>query len=181
MVPGCGLTSAPGSPRGRIPIATCRQNSCQDLPPHPQKHSFLVSGIQMLKSSIHSCTRTILKNFIAQPILKTNNCRPAGSLCIRSKHYLSDNRQKYSKLCFRGHPFHLSHFLSAKGCLTSSSYSTLDRWKMPEKKPFERLPRNVVPENYDIQLQPDLGAFTFEGLLKIDVEVRINSCHCCSI
>lgn len=47
---------------------------------------------------------------------------------------------------------------------------------MPEeKKPFERLPTQVVPRNYKLELTPDLKEFTFNGKLEITVEVRI----CC--
>ena len=44
---------------------------------------------------------------------------------------------------------------------------------MPDKKPFERLPANVVPSNYAITLKPDLKAFTFEGSEVISVKVGI--------
>ncbi len=43
---------------------------------------------------------------------------------------------------------------------------------MPEKKSFERLPKEVVPVNYVLQLQPDLDTFTFEGQEEISLEVR---------
>lgn len=43
--------------------------------------------------------------------------------------------------------------------------------KMPESKKFERLPKDVVPTNYKLRLQPDLTAFTFAGSEEIDVEV----------
>ena len=40
-----------------------------------------------------------------------------------------------------------------------------------EKKPFERLPVDVVPVNYKLELTPDLTAFTFQGQLEITVQV----------
>ena len=43
--------------------------------------------------------------------------------------------------------------------------------KDAEKKPFERLPTNVLPSNYKIELTPDLQKFTFLGKLEITVEV----------
>lgn len=43
--------------------------------------------------------------------------------------------------------------------------------KDAEKKPFERLPNNVLPTNYKIELTPDLEKFTFLGKLEITVEV----------
>lgn len=42
--------------------------------------------------------------------------------------------------------------------------------KMPAKQ-FERLPKNVVPKHYTMQLQPDLASFTFKGEQTIDVSV----------
>ncbi|KAK3736507.1 hypothetical protein QZH41_009395, partial [Actinostola sp. cb2023] len=40
-----------------------------------------------------------------------------------------------------------------------------------ERKPFERLPSNVVPRNYNLTLQPALKEFIFSGNEVIDVEV----------
>jgi hypothetical protein len=40
-----------------------------------------------------------------------------------------------------------------------------------DKKPFERLPTNVVPRNYKVELTPDLKAFTFKGVLDVTAEV----------
>ena len=42
-------------------------------------------------------------------------------------------------------------------------------------KPFERLPVDVLPRNYRLQLKPDLNAFTFQGSLDITVEVAVRS------
>ncbi|XP_059468459.1 puromycin-sensitive aminopeptidase isoform X2 [Neocloeon triangulifer] len=50
--------------------------------------------------------------------------------------------------------------------ISARSYST-----MAEKKPFERLPKVVRPKHYDLFLQPDLQAFTFNGNTKISVQV----------
>lgn len=40
------------------------------------------------------------------------------------------------------------------------------------EKPFKRLPVDVLPCNYRLELKPDLTAFTFEGVLKITTEVE---------
>jgi hypothetical protein len=42
---------------------------------------------------------------------------------------------------------------------------------MPESKPFERLPKSVVPKHYDLQIKPDLKLFIFEGQETVKVEV----------
>jgi hypothetical protein len=38
---------------------------------------------------------------------------------------------------------------------------------------FERLPKTVIPVNYDLELEPDLKNFTFKGRAIIDVDVKI--------
>ena len=42
---------------------------------------------------------------------------------------------------------------------------------MPEKKPFSRLPTNVVPSNYKLTLEPNLADFTFKGSEDITIQV----------
>lgn len=44
---------------------------------------------------------------------------------------------------------------------------------MPESKPFERLPKTVVPKHYDLLLKPDLKSFVFEG--KVTVQIQVNA------
>ena len=44
---------------------------------------------------------------------------------------------------------------------------------LTEKKPFERLPVDVVPINYKLELQPDLDTFKFRGKLEITVQVML--------
>ena len=43
--------------------------------------------------------------------------------------------------------------------------------KMPDRKPFSRLQKDVIPKNYAIQLKPDLSKLTFEGQQAITVQV----------
>ena len=45
-----------------------------------------------------------------------------------------------------------------------------------EKKPFERLPTNVLPINYKVELRPDLKTFTFKGDLEITAKVLESVC-----
>ena len=40
------------------------------------------------------------------------------------------------------------------------------------EKPFKRLPVDVLPRNYRLELKPDLTAFTFQGTLEITTEVE---------
>ncbi len=49
------------------------------------------------------------------------------------------------------------------------------------KKPFERLPTDVLPRNYKLELKPDLKLFTFEGKLEITTEVGTGRVLGCSI
>ena len=53
-----------------------------------------------------------------------------------------------------------------------SSVATSEGDTMPEKKPFERLPKDVVPTNYNIRLKPNLKTFTFDGYEQIDIQVN---------
>lgn len=48
---------------------------------------------------------------------------------------------------------------------------------MPEKKPFERLPADVIPINYGLSLKPDFIVFTFEGKLEARVKVENATSH----
>ena len=38
-------------------------------------------------------------------------------------------------------------------------------------KQFERLPTDVLPVNYKMEIQPDLSTFTFKGKLEITAKV----------
>lgn len=59
----------------------------------------------------------------------------------------------------------ISHKISS-----SLNYST--SVKAATMKPtFERLPKNVTPSHYELQLQPDLINFTFAGSLKTSIKV----------
>lgn len=43
------------------------------------------------------------------------------------------------------------------------------------KIPFERLPSAVVPKHYNLELKPDLLAFTFSGNVSIEIQVKIKN------
>lgn len=45
--------------------------------------------------------------------------------------------------------------------------------KMPEVKPFQRLPDNVKPKHYKLSLVPDLKSFIFRGDVSIQIEVGL--------
>jgi len=41
----------------------------------------------------------------------------------------------------------------------------------PQKKPFSRLPTDVIPKNYDLWLKPCMKEFVFDGKQAIQVQV----------
>jgi len=57
-------------------------------------------------------------------------------------------------------------------CFTFRTTYSFGRIKMPDKKPFNRLPKCVVPCNYALRLKPDLQKFTFEGHQDISVQTN---------
>ena len=129
----------------------------------------------MLKSVLQKCIGFTTRGGISKPTLKLENIRLASIFSVRNTHYLSDNWGLSCRHCYHKRYLLSLDLIPAKGCVTRSNYSTIPAWKMPDKKPFERLPQNVVPDNYAIELQPDLAAFTFQGSMEVSLEV----CHWC--
>lgn len=112
-------------------------------------------------------------------IVKNNN---HNNNYVLSKGYKTNNApDKLSKIrvssvytyTFRSYFPFANH--SSKRLFTVSTFncalSDLKKAKMPEKKPFERLPKTVVPKHYALELKPDLEKFTFAGKTSIDLEV----------
>ena len=80
-------------------------------------------------------------------------------------------------------------------CLTKKHYfkrtitrfiSIITMGDKSDKKPFERLPNNVVPKNYALTLTPNLKDFTFLGEEVVELEVcryfiQINNRSCYTI
>lgn len=68
----------------------------------------------------------------------------------------------------RSRPIYRHSYIFRKSFIVTSR-------SMSEKKPFERLPKDVVPENYVLELQPHLSNFTFDGKQEIAIEVNYRS------
>jgi len=99
------------------------------------------------------------------------------SVFARKVRYFSLNRRTPFCRPVFGLEFTTARFqLSSKKSRFSSVLSSCRRnfsTNMATKEPFQRLPTNVIPENYDISLKPNLKAFTFEGSESISVKVRV--------
>lgn len=65
------------------------------------------------------------------------------------------------------------------GRLASVHFSeyTATKVRMPESKPFERLPDFAKPKHYSLSLRPDLKSFEFSGDVNVEVEVGPNICR----
>ena len=63
----------------------------------------------------------------------------------------------------------------------STHVAKFNRWLVimsEEKRFFQRLPKDVLPVNYRLELCPDLNAFVFEGKLTFTVDRVIKKkCH----
>lgn len=57
-------------------------------------------------------------------------------------------------------------------CLLCHSHAYQLSGAIGQKRPFQRLPTNVVPKHYDILLWPDLVKFTFSGQEVIEIVIR---------
>lgn len=59
----------------------------------------------------------------------------------------------------------------AVSCRRLASSNLAVNIKMPDKKPFQRLSKTVLPKHYDLFLKPNLKEFTFEGKETVKVVV----------
>lgn len=86
-----------------------------------------------------------------------------------------DLRPIYSVAVSLGRPTRVSHYCYRNNNNISkreqSSFNKESKVKMPEAKPFERLPTNVKPIHYNLTIKPDLKKCTFQGEVSIKIEV----------
>ncbi|XP_021928261.1 puromycin-sensitive aminopeptidase isoform X3 [Zootermopsis nevadensis] len=65
-----------------------------------------------------------------------------------------------------------SQFLPESEFLQHRAKFCIHSLTMPVSKPFERLPKSVIPKHYNLKLKPDLKTFVFEGQETVKVEVN---------
>lgn len=68
---------------------------------------------------------------------------------------------------FKKNPYFADHYTPRNLQTSVADF----KYRMPERKPFEKLPKDVIPVNYCLRLQPDLVACTFDGQEQISVKV----------
>lgn len=56
-------------------------------------------------------------------------------------------------------------------CTVSSDKREKKPTKMSKKVAFKRLPANIVPKHYVLELKPDLQKFTFAGKTSVKIQV----------
>ncbi|XP_001599897.2 puromycin-sensitive aminopeptidase isoform X2 [Nasonia vitripennis] len=92
-------------------------------------------------------------------------------------------RRTYNNALFQASRALSSEALAAAAAVAERPVDDPRRKMSSEKKPFHRLPTNVKPHHYKIELQPDLVGFTFDGKQDVSIEVvestntvSLNSC-----
>lgn len=71
----------------------------------------------------------------------------------------------------RVRPHHLYRYVNNRSLSTVVHRAVISNNEMTEIKPFERLPKTVVPKHYQLTLMPDLKSFSFDGEVNITIVV----------
>ncbi|XP_059053898.1 puromycin-sensitive aminopeptidase [Achroia grisella] len=108
--------------------------------------------------------------------IRSSNCTYSSCHCQRSKYRYSEwgwGRARGARISgtveARVHSVTRSlRYLST----TRPTFTILkEKVTMPENKPFQRLPKNVVPKHYNLELVPNLEKFTFTGKTSVKVSI----------
>lgn len=82
---------------------------------------------------------------------------------INSRSYSSKKNNFFKNL--------FSPLIVRSNCTVSSDKRVKNTKKMSKKVAFKRLPANIVPKHYILELKPDLQKFTFAGKTSVKIQV----------
>lgn len=117
-----------------------------------------------------------------------NSFAVPNKICFRRHYEILRSEHRYSEWGLRGARGARVGFSGAIGVRVYSVTRSLrylytacptftilkEKVTMPENKPFQRLPKHVIPKHYCLELVPNLENFNFKGKTAVKVSVREN-------
>lgn len=132
------------------------------------RRAFSIQKVSINSSSRNSSTIAFYQNNFLRKRFANRSVLisvPKRSLFVVSR-TVADKSEENSRV--------LSQFAYVRDFIGEKTFSTVNSGAFSDnmtKIPFQRLPAAVVPKHYNLELQPDLIAFTFAGNVSIQVQV----------